>query len=206
MNIDYKNKLNPEQYQVVTEADGPSLVLAGAGSGKTRTLVYRVAYLIENGVPPENILLVTFTNKAAKEMMDRVQGLLGFKPEGFWGGTFHHIGNRILRRYAAKLGYQPNFTILDSDDSESFTKQAMSELGLNTKGQNFPKAGVVHSIISFAKNTNGDLKDTAMTNYSYPDFVADKLVQVAEIYEAKKKKFKKPVLASPESSQNKKSK
>jgi DNA helicase-2/ATP-dependent DNA helicase PcrA len=188
MNIDYKNQLNPEQYQVVTEADGPCLVLAGAGSGKTRTLVYRVAYLIENGVPPESILLVTFTNKAAKEMLDRVQKLLGFKPEGFMGGTFHHIGNLILRRHAEKLGFLRNFSILDSADSESFVKQAMSELGLNTKGQNFPKASVIHSVISYAKNTNGDLKDIAMTNYSYPDFIADKIVQLGEIYEAKKKK------------------
>src|SRR6056297_4369436 len=98
--IDYKKDLNKEQYKVVTEADGPRLVLAGAGSGKTRTLVYRTAYLIEKGIKPENILLVTFTNKAANEMMERVTSLLNFDLPNFQGGTFHRIANRILRKYA----------------------------------------------------------------------------------------------------------
>jgi len=187
MLIDYKKELNAEQYEVVTKADGPCLVLAGAGSGKTRTLVYRVAYLLEKEVNPENILLVTFTNKAANEMLDRVKSLLGVKPEDLWGGTFHHIGNLILRKYAHKLGYQRNFNILDQDDSISLIKNAMESLGLNTKGQSFPKPSVVHSALSYSRNTNQEVKDTAENVYGYPDFIAEKFLEVSDLYEQKKK-------------------
>ncbi|MBI5077508.1 ATP-dependent helicase [Candidatus Falkowbacteria bacterium] len=185
--IDYKKLLNDEQYKVVTEADGPCLVLAGAGSGKTRTLVFRVAYLTEMGVSPENILLVTFTNKAAREMLNRVEKLLGFKPENLWGGTFHHIGNLILRRYANLLGYERNFNILDEQDSESLIKHSMAEIGLNVKGQNFPKAGVVRSIISFARNTNQEVAEVCQTTYDYPDFVSAKMGEISFVYDKKKK-------------------
>ena len=98
--IDFKGNLNEQQYEVVTAAEGPCLVLAGAGSGKTRTLIYRLAYLLERGVPPKNILLMTFTNKAAREMRDRTEMLLKYNPKGLWSGTFHHVGNRSLRMYA----------------------------------------------------------------------------------------------------------
>jgi DNA helicase-2/ATP-dependent DNA helicase PcrA len=117
--IDYQAELNKEQLDAVLHGDGPCLVLAGAGSGKTRTLVYRVAYLIEKGIDPKNILLVTFTNKAAREMLNRVEVLLKCSPKGLWGGTFHHIGNAILRRYAKNLGYDSKFNILDSEDSKT---------------------------------------------------------------------------------------
>jgi len=187
MLIDYKKELNAEQYQVVTEGDGPCLVLAGAGSGKTRTLVYRVVYLLEMGIKPENILLVTFTNRAANEMMERVKNLLGVKPEDLWGGTFHRIGNLILRKYANKLGYERNFNILDQDDSVSLIKHAMESLGLNTKGQSFPKPSVVQSALSFSRNTNQDIKETAEMVYGYPDFIAEKFVEVNDLYEQKKK-------------------
>ena len=113
----YRDALNDAQYRVVTEGDGHVLVLAGPGSGKTRTLIYRVAYLLEHGVPPGAILLVTFTVKAAREMLSRVEGLLQRPPEGLWGGTFHHIGNRVLRMYASRLGMSPDFGILDDEDS-----------------------------------------------------------------------------------------
>src|SRR5712672_2570562 len=101
--IDYARDLNEQQHAAVTAAPGPSLVIAGAGSGKTRTLTYRVAYLLEQGIPAERILLLTFTNKAAREMMRRVADLLGQELAELWGGTFHSIGNRILRRQAAVL-------------------------------------------------------------------------------------------------------
>ncbi|MEK7159369.1 MAG: ATP-dependent helicase [Patescibacteria group bacterium] len=179
--------MNDEQYRVVTEADGPCLVLAGAGSGKTRTLVFRVAYLIEMGIKPENILLMTFTNKAAREMLERVEKYLGFKPKDLWGGTFHHIGNLTLRKYADKLGYNRNFNILDQDDSISLVKSAMAELGLNAKGQNFPKVSAVQAMISYTRNTNGDLRETVEDYYSYPDFIAQKMEEIAFIYEKKKK-------------------
>ncbi|HKP14217.1 MAG TPA: UvrD-helicase domain-containing protein, partial [Blastocatellia bacterium] len=110
--VNYKGDLNTEQYAVVTAGGGPLLVIAGAGSGKTRTVTYRVARLIEMGVPPARILLVTFTNKAAREMLHRVETLLQTDSRKVWGGTFHSIANRILRRHAESLDYHPNFTIL----------------------------------------------------------------------------------------------
>src|SRR5271165_6491691 len=111
LQIDYAKELNPQQYAAVTAPPGPSLVIAGAGSGKTRTLIYRVGFLLENGIPPDRILLLTFTNKAAKEMMGRVSDLLGQELGSLWGGTFHAIGNRVLRQHARRLGYEPDFTI-----------------------------------------------------------------------------------------------
>src|SRR5271168_2587589 len=107
LNIDYSRELNEQQFAAVTALPGPALVIAGAGSGKTRTLTYRAAFLLEQGIPPERILLLTFTNKAAAEMMSRVGILLGGELSALWGGTFHAIGNRILRRHAALIGYQP---------------------------------------------------------------------------------------------------
>ncbi|MBL9129214.1 MAG: UvrD-helicase domain-containing protein, partial [Verrucomicrobiales bacterium] len=118
LRIDYAGELNPQQYAAVTAPPGPALVLAGAGSGKTRTLTYRVAYLIERGIPADRLLLLTFTNKAAREMMRRVSDLLGSEPSQLWGGTFHSIGARILRSNADLLGYRPDFGILDREDSE----------------------------------------------------------------------------------------
>src|SRR5712671_4105539 len=113
LQIDYARELNEQQHAAVTAPPGPALVIAGAGSGKTRTLTYRVAFLLEQGIPPERILLLTFTNKAAKEMMRRVADLLGHEPDSLWGGTFHSIGNRILRQHAERVGYRRDFTILD---------------------------------------------------------------------------------------------
>src|SRR5216117_1388724 len=113
LQIDYARELNEQQLAAVTSPPGPVLIIAGAGSGKTRTLTYRVAYLLEQGIPADRILLLTFTNKAAKEMMRRVDDLLGQELASLWGGTFHSIGNRILRRHAELLGYPRNFTILD---------------------------------------------------------------------------------------------
>src|SRR6185295_17323982 len=111
--IDYARELNEQQHAAVTAPPGPSLVSAGAGSGKTRTLIYRVAFLLEQGIPPERILLLTFTNKAAREMMRRVADLLGQKLPALWGGTFHSIGNRVLRQHAELIGYERDFSIMD---------------------------------------------------------------------------------------------
>src|SRR5205814_6674152 len=113
IHIDYTAELNEQQLAAVTAPPGPLLVIAGAGSGKTRTLIYRVAYLLENGIDPRNILLLTFTNKAARQMLERVESLLGLSYPPLWGGTFHSVGNRMLLRYATKLGYSNNFTIMD---------------------------------------------------------------------------------------------
>jgi DNA helicase II / ATP-dependent DNA helicase PcrA len=114
--IDYAAELNPEQHAAVSSGPGQALVIAGAGSGKTRTLIYRVAWLLDNGIPPENILLLTFTNKAAREMLDRVAALLPINPRQLWGGTFHSIGNRILRLHGERLGFRRGFSIMDREE------------------------------------------------------------------------------------------
>ena len=123
--IDFAGDLNPEQLAAVTAPPGPALVLAGAGAGKTRALTYRVAYLLEQGVPPGSILLLTFTNKAAREMMRRVADLAPYDTQSLWGGTFHSIGNRVLRIHAQQLGYDRNFTILDREDAQDLLRTAL---------------------------------------------------------------------------------
>ena len=187
MKIDYAAELNPEQWQVVTEGEGPCLVLAGAGSGKTRTLVYRVAYLLERGVPPDRILLVTFTNKAAKEMMERVQTLLGSAPRGLWGGTFHSVANRILRQYAKTIGYTNDFGILDMDDSKRLISQVYQEMGIR-KDKYFPKADVLQNLISYSKNSRRTLSDLLGDGYRHiADDLLPQLEKIAAEYERKKR-------------------
>jgi len=187
--IDYQAELNKEQLDVVLHGEGPCLVLAGAGSGKTRTLVYRVAYLIEKGVDPKNILLVTFTNKAAKEMLNRVEVLLKCQPKGLWGGTFHHIGNSILRRYAKILGYDNKFTIMDKEDSKNLLKAVMGELKINYKEKYFPKPEVILAVISFAANSQRGIKDVIEEKYSYLDpQLMPVIEEINKAYQAKKLK------------------
>src|SRR5277367_4363732 len=139
LQIDYAKELNEQQHAAVTAPPGPALVIAGAGSGKTRTLTYRVAYLLEQGIPPERILLLTFTNKAAGEMMHRVSDLLGHELRSLWGGTFHSIGARVLRIHAEILGYGRDFTILDRDDAKELIKACLTDAKIDTKGTHFPK-------------------------------------------------------------------
>src|SRR5580765_5929942 len=127
LHIDYAGELNEQQHAAVTAPPGPALVIAGAGSGKTRTLIYRVAFLLEQGIPPERILLLTFTNKAAREMMRRVADLLGQELSTLWGGTFHSIGNRVLRRNADLLGFQRDFSILDREDAKHLLSTCIAE-------------------------------------------------------------------------------
>src|SRR6201986_5371634 len=142
LQIEYARELNEQQFAAVTALPGPSLVIAGAGSGKTRTLTYRVAYLLEQGIPPDRILLLTFTNKAAKEMMRRVTELLGQELATLWGGTFHSIGNRILRQHANLLGYQRDFTIMDREDAKHLITTCVAESNIDVKATRFPKADV----------------------------------------------------------------
>ncbi|MSU70532.1 MAG: ATP-dependent helicase [Opitutaceae bacterium] len=152
--IDFRAQLNGEQFHAVTAAPGPLLVLAGAGSGKTRTLTYRVAYLLSQGVRPGEILLLTFTNKAAKEMLHRVQDLTGVEPARFWGGTFHSIGHRALRMHGETIGLPRSFTILDADESEGLLRDAV-ESGDKTffRDKTHPRPGPLHAILSLACNT-----------------------------------------------------
>src|SRR6185295_4323580 len=123
----FARDLNDAQREAATAPDGFNLILAGPGSGKTRVITYRVAYLIARGVPAESILLVTFTRRAAREMVGRLEGLIGPQASRVWAGTFHHIGNRLLRRAAEPLGFAPNFTILDSEDAQDLVKLAMED-------------------------------------------------------------------------------
>src|SRR5437660_7661347 len=139
LQIDYAGELNEQQHMAVTAPPGPSLVIAGAGSGKTRTLTYRVAYLLEQGIPAERILLLTFTNKAAKEMMRRVADLLGEELPSLWGGTFHSIGNRILRQHAKTLGYERDFSILDREDARHLISTCVAGSDVDIKATRFPK-------------------------------------------------------------------
>jgi len=185
--IDYRKDLNDEQYEVVTGGDGPCLVLAGAGSGKTRTLIYRLAYLLERGVRPEHILLVTFTNKAARNMQDRVEMLLKAKPKGLWNGTFHHIGNRSLRLFAETLGYKSDFGILDEEDSKALVRVCLNELKSRVAGaERFPKPGVIKSIISYAINSRTDIQKVVESSYPYFSQYGDALREVKRLYEERK--------------------
>jgi len=187
LKIAYQEELNKEQLDAVLNGDGPCLVLAGAGSGKTRTLVYRVAFLIEKGVNPKNILLVTFTNKAAKEMLSRVEQLLTYNPKGLWGGTFHHIGNMILRRYAKVLGYSNKFAILDKEDSKTLVKAVMGELNINYKEKYFPKVDVILSVISFANNSQKTIAEAVNQKFSYLDQQVVPVIESVSKAYAKKK-------------------
>ncbi len=184
--IDYANELNGQQLAVVTQGDGPCLVLAGAGSGKTRTITYRVAYLLEQGIAPEEILLLTFTNKASREMIERVEGLLGSYPKGLWAGTFHSIANRMLRRYANLVGFQPNFSILDQEDARDLLSLCVKELKISTKNKRFPRATVLNSLISFKRNRGG-VMETAV-EAKHPKFLPllDEIEQVADRYQKQK--------------------
>ena len=151
--------LNDAQRAAVTAPDGFNLILAGPGSGKTRVITYRVAYLIAKGAPPESILLVTFTRRAAREMLARLDALIGPQAARVWAGTFHHIGNRLLRRSAERLGYGPNFTILDSEDQLDFIRLAMEEAGLVGTGRMAPKPALVLHLISYAFNVQRPLSE-----------------------------------------------
>src|SRR5436309_15542307 len=153
LHIDYKAELNEQQYAAVSaDGGGPVLVIAGAGSGKTRTLTYRVAWLVEHGVPPERILLLTFTNKAAREMLRRVERLVPTDISAIWGGTFHHVANRILRRHAKLLGFGNDFTILDREDSKDMLDACIADAGIDTKAERFPKGDVLAEIYSLSVN------------------------------------------------------
>ena len=158
----YTNLLNEQQRAVVLAGAGPLLVIAGAGSGKTRTLTYRVAHLIERGVSPERILLLTFTNKAAREMTRRVDELVEGKASQIWGGTFHHVGHRILRRHAPLLGYPETFGIMDGEDVATLMGVCVADLKLDAKKQRFPKGAVIHRYFSKAVNTLRPLEEVIL--------------------------------------------
>ncbi len=186
--IDFRAQLNDEQFAAVTAPPGPLLVLAGAGSGKTRTLTYRVAYLLSQGVRPGEILLLTFTNKAAKEMLHRVHELTGVEPGRFWGGTFHSIGHRALRMHGETIGLPRSFTILDAEESEGVLRDAVDAADKGFfKDKTHPKPGPLHSIISMSRNTQLSLDETVRRFFPQHEGVIERLPLFAKKYaEAKR--------------------
>jgi DNA helicase-2/ATP-dependent DNA helicase PcrA len=187
LNIDYPRELNEQQLAAVTAPPGPALVIAGAGSGKTRTLTYRVAYLLEQGIPADRILLLTFTNKAAAEMMRRVSDLLGHELRSLWGGTFHSIGARILRLHADALGYQKDFTILDRDDAKDLIKACMADAKIDKKDKHFPKPDVLNEIFSLAANTHKTVEELVDGQFSYFSQFAAEIADQQKRYHARKR-------------------
>lgn len=190
--IDYAKELNPQQLEAVQSLLGPALVIAGAGSGKTRTLTYRVAYLIDNDILPENILLLTFTNKAAREMLERVEEIAPGSALGIWGGTFHSIGAKILRRHAEKVGYQSTFTILDSDDQKAVIAKVIKENNFAKKteeasGEKFPKPQVIGGILSLAANMDITVKHLLAEQYAFFEETDKAILKIEKLYREKKR-------------------
>jgi len=189
LQIDYAKELNEQQHAAVTALPGPALVIAGAGSGKTRTLTYRVAYLLEQGIPPEKILLLTFTNKAAREMMRRVSDLLGRDPAGagLWGGTFHSIGNRFLRRHAELAGYKPSFNIMDREDAKDLVNACIAEAEIDVKATRFPKGEVLCDVFSLAVNMQKPVEEILEEHYDYFAQLAPQVADIEKRYATRKR-------------------
>ncbi|MCM2317230.1 MAG: ATP-dependent helicase, partial [Thermoanaerobaculia bacterium] len=185
--VRYESELNREQLDVVMAPDGPILVIAGAGSGKTRALTFRVSRLVEDGTDPTRILLLTFTNKAARSMLSRVEDLVQIDTRRIWGGTFHAMGNRILRRHAEQLGFRPNFSILDEEDAKETMDSAVSSLAIDTLAKRFPRGDVLVSIHSYVVNTGTDL--VAHLEERHPHFlsIAPEIAGVFDRYREKKR-------------------
>ena len=183
--IDYAAELNEQQLGAVTSPGGAALVIAGAGSGKTRTLTYRVAWLLEHGVKPWQILLLTFTNKASREMTGRVSELLGPDADGIWGGTFHSIGNRILRRHADVIGFKSGFSILDREDQSDLLKSVVNDTGV-PRDKRFPKPDVLAELFSLSSNTGDPLDVVVHDRFGYFEGMADAITSVRAAYERRK--------------------
>ena len=187
LQIDYEAELNDAQRTAVTALPGPALVIAGAGSGKTRTLTYRVAYLLEQGVPADRILLLTFTNKAAKEMMGRVADLIGHDMSDLWGGTFHSIGHRVLRRHAEDLGFDRSFTIQDREDTKGLINACIAEAEIDVKATRFPKPEVVADMGSLAVNKQMGVREVIEERFPWFEHLASQIEGVIQRYAERKR-------------------
>jgi DNA helicase-2/ATP-dependent DNA helicase PcrA len=180
----YRSELNEEQFAVVTAQPKAALVVAGAGTGKTRAITYRVAYLIEHGVSAQRILLATFTNRAAREMLRRVESLTGSQNvHRVWGGTFHRIANQILRRHAVSIGFDSNYSILDSEDANDFINVCITESSIDTKKTRFPKADVIQNILSYATNTDLPIENVIAGKYPYFEPLTEQIKRIDTIYQ-----------------------
>jgi DNA helicase-2/ATP-dependent DNA helicase PcrA len=177
--LDYRKELNDAQYQAATAIEGPLLIIAGAGTGKTRTLVYRVAHLIDQGIEPRSILLLTFTRRAAEEMLRRASLLIDGRCSQVAGGTFHSFANLVLRSHGRNLGLAPSFTIMDRSDSEDVIQLIRTDMGLNTKEKRFPRKQTVAEIFSMTHNKQTRLSD--LLEIEYPHLV-DVDVELSELF------------------------
>ena len=184
--VDYDRDLSDEQRAVALCDPQPTLVVAGAGSGKTRALTYRVAHLLESGTPPEKILLLTFTNKSAREMMARVAALCRIETRKMLSGTFHHVAHGLLRDYAPRLGYADRFGLLDREDAKEVMASATADLGYGVGQRRFPRADALIDLYSSAVNTQRPLADVIVSEA--PQFVAleDEILRVARRFAERK--------------------
>ena len=187
LSLDYVQALNQQQLAAVTAGDGPALVIAGAGSGKTRTLVYRVAYLIDRGIDPATILLLTFTRKAAQEMLKRAGLLIGTRSERVCGGTFHSVANILLRRHGRPVGLEPGFTILDRGDAEDLINLVRTQLGLSEKDKRFPRKGTIAEIFSKCENTLQSLEDVVLDEFVHFSEHLEDLEKLKRAYDSAKR-------------------
>lgn len=186
--INYKNQLNAAQFEAVSAVEGPYLIIAGAGTGKTQTLVYRVARLIETGYDPSSILLLTFTRKAAKQMMNRASLLLDERCGKISGGTFHSFANLILRRYAKAISLDPQFTILDQGDSEDAINLIRNQSGLVTEKKRFPNKQTLNKIYSLAVNTEKKIEEIIAENYPHFLYEHEAINKIHQIFSNYKRK------------------
>ena len=182
----YVNSLNPDQLAAVTHTEGPLLVIAGAGSGKTRTLTYRAAYLVETGVSPSAILLLTFTRKASQEMLRRATQLLDERCGKIAGGTFHSFANATLRQYASHMGIDPAFGILDRNDSENLIGLLRKELQPATKHRSFPRRKTLADIFSRAVNKGLSLEEVLENDYPHFETHMETIGQLYRLFEIRK--------------------
>jgi DNA helicase-2/ATP-dependent DNA helicase PcrA len=185
--IDYRGELNPAQYEAATATSGPVLVVAGAGSGKTRTLTYRVARLVEGGVPARSILLLTFTRRAAQDMLRRAAALLDGSVDDVTGGTFHSFANTVLRRYAKLFGWPETFTILDRGDAEDAINLCRAQLGLDRKERRFPRKQTLASIFSTAVNRALSVETLIEAEYFHLAEETEDILRCQEAYAAYKR-------------------
>lgn len=179
--IDYADLLNEAQYRAVMHNNGPALLIAGAGTGKTRTLIYRLARLIENGVDPSNILLLTFTRRSAYEMLRRASQILDDRCRRVVGGTFHHFCSKLLHKHASKIGYPDDFTIIDASDAMDTIHLLRGRLNLAQKQSRFPQKSTLYSIFSGSINRQIELQDLIQTEY--PQFIRH-IESIEELFEA----------------------
>jgi DNA helicase II / ATP-dependent DNA helicase PcrA len=182
----FANELNPAQLDAATHAGGPLLVIAGAGTGKTRTLIHRVAHLLARGVPPERILLLTFTRRAAQEMLSRVERLVGSASGRVHGGTFHSTGHKLLRRFGSSAGLPSDFSIMDQGDAEDLMQLARNTLGLGKQEKRFPKKETLHYV--YSRHVNCELAIDHIVETEMPQFADDvpAILRVFAEYTARK--------------------